>query len=112
MSARDDGEACGAYVAKYLVQRLEDGRYAVSETVTHEDCPPLIVYVARSLTDETGITMRALRQWRFDVVTGAVVKISPGMLRAIIEQQPPDVRAQLAHLLDGPNAPPPAPVAG
>jgi hypothetical protein len=65
----------GRYVAKYLAKR-QDGRIVLSETVLAVDVPPLVVYVARTLTTRTGVTMRSLR-WRrhvqvlgFDPKTG------------------------------------------
>jgi hypothetical protein len=88
------GKHAGRYVAKYLVQRLPDGRYAVSETVTHDDVPPLVVYVARSLTDGTGITMRALREWRCFVVTAI-----PVTLEFVRASCGPEYRQQLDEMI-------------
>jgi len=51
------------YVAKYLSPLDAGGKPTLSETVTRPDVPPLVAYVARSLTGETGMTMRYLR-WR------------------------------------------------
>lgn len=51
------------YVAKYLSPLDSAGKPTLSETVTRPDVPPLVAYVARSLTSQTGMTMRYLR-WR------------------------------------------------
>jgi hypothetical protein len=51
------------YVAKYLSPLSADGKPTLSETVVRPDVPPLVVYVSRSLTSQTGMTMRYLR-WR------------------------------------------------
>lgn len=58
------------YVAKYLAKRGDDGALVISETVTSQDVPPLVVYVARAMTTQTGITMRYLRRWRLVHVLG------------------------------------------
>jgi len=98
------GKHAGRYAAKYLVQRdNETGRYAVSETVTHEDVPPLIAYVARKLTSSTGITMRSLREWRFVVATHD--PIPREVARAILAASGYDV-STIAGLVDDANAPP------
>lgn len=96
------GKHAGRYVAKYLVQRMDDGRFAVSETVTHDDVPPLIVYVARALTDRTGVTMRSLREWRFLVVTGTAISLE--QLAGIVL---PEYRPQVLAMIAAANAPPP-----
>jgi hypothetical protein len=51
------------YVAKYLSPLDAAGKPTLSETVTRPDVPPLVAYVSRTLTAETGVTMRYLR-WR------------------------------------------------
>jgi hypothetical protein len=50
-------------VAKYLSPLDAAGKPTLSETVTRPDVPPLVAYVSRTLTAETGVTMRYLR-WR------------------------------------------------
>lgn len=52
------------YIAKYLSPLDSAGKPTMSETVTHRDVPPLVVYVSRKLTMRTGITMRYLRHVR------------------------------------------------
>ncbi len=51
------------YVAKYLSPLDGEGKPTLSETVTRAEVPPLVVYISRTLTGETGVTMRYLR-WR------------------------------------------------
>jgi hypothetical protein len=82
------GKHAGRYVAKYLVQRRDDGGYAVSDTVMHEDVPPLIVYVARTCTERTGCTARALREHRYLVATGEELP-----LRLVTQIVAPEYRA-------------------
>lgn len=94
----------GRYVAKYLAKRV-DGVMVLSETVMAEDVPPLVAYVSRALTGETGVTMRALR-WRrhvhvlgFDPHTGEVWAsfhlnellrlIRAGVTVALVDEDPP-----------------------
>lgn len=51
----------GRYLAKYLSPLGKDSKPTLSETVVREDVPPLVVFVSRSLTSETGMTMRYLQ---------------------------------------------------
>jgi hypothetical protein len=62
---RIEARRAGNYVAKYLALKGSDGRPVVAETVAHPDVPPLVVYVDRRLTGQTGVTMRSLRFQRF-----------------------------------------------
>jgi hypothetical protein len=101
------GQHAGRYAAKYLVQRdNETGRYAVSETVTHDDVPPRIVYVKQTLTAATGVTMRGLREWRFIVATHD--PIPREATRAILAASGYDV-SRIVALVDDANAPPGGP---
>jgi hypothetical protein len=61
---RIPADRAGRYVAKYLSPLDAAGKPTMSETVTHSDVPPLVVYVSRALTSQTGITMRYLRHVR------------------------------------------------
>ena len=61
------------YVAKYLSPLDAHGKPSISQTVTHHDVPPLVVYVSRRLTQATGVTMRRLRWERH----AWVLKIDP-----------------------------------
>ena len=56
-------EHCAAYIAKYLTKRNADGSFAASTTVMTAG-RSLLTYVSRSLTQRTGVTMRALRDVR------------------------------------------------
>lgn len=49
------------YVSKYLSPLDRHGKPSMSQTVTHADVPPLVVFVSRKLTTQTGVTMRRLR---------------------------------------------------
>lgn len=91
------GKHAGRYVAKYLVQRRTDGSYAVSETVTHKDVPPLVVYVAQLLTKETGITMRSLRIRRLAVVTADRLRLELYEVYELIDQGVPVGGLQLVR---------------
>jgi hypothetical protein len=52
------------YVAKYLSPLDKNTKKpTLSETVTRPDVPPLVAYVSRTMTAQTGMTMRYLR-WR------------------------------------------------
>jgi hypothetical protein len=70
----------GRYLAKYLAKPAAGGGIELTETVTHSDVPPLVVYVSRRLTARTGCTMRSLRlrrrAWAMgcDPATGELVR--------------------------------------
>jgi hypothetical protein len=97
------GLHAGRYVAKYLSKRDEHGDLAVSEMVLHRDVPPLIVYVARRLTSQTGVTMRALREWRYIVTTCQPVDVEE--LRGLLLGSGYEA-AQVDSLVGAANAPP------
>lgn len=63
-------ERAGRYVAKYLSPLDAAGKPTMSETVTRPDVPPLVAYVSRTLTLQTGVTMRYLRWCRLAFVLG------------------------------------------
>jgi hypothetical protein len=69
-------EHAARYVAKYLSPLDSAGKPTISETVKREDVPANPVYVSRTLTARTGVTMRSLRRVRiayflgFDPATG------------------------------------------
>ena len=79
------GKHAGRYVAKYPSSAGTTAAMQVSETVTHDDVPPLVVYVARSLTSVTGLTMRALRADRLNVVLGRMLELDAGDLAQLLE---------------------------
>jgi hypothetical protein len=54
------GQRVAAYLTSYLLKGHGD-RAQVQETVVHRDAPDRLVYVARSLTSRTHVTMRAQR---------------------------------------------------
>lgn len=54
-----------AYLTGYLLMKGKGGSLKLGDTVTHPDVPPSILYVARSLTCKTGVTMRYLRDKRY-----------------------------------------------
>lgn len=56
-------ELCAGYIAKYLTKRRGDGSYGATETVLTAG-RTVLTYVSRCLTQETGVTMRALRDAR------------------------------------------------
>lgn len=56
-------ELCAGYIAKYLTKRREDGTFGAAETVLTAG-RTLLTYVSRRLTQQTGVTMRALRDAR------------------------------------------------
>jgi hypothetical protein len=58
------------YVAKYLSPLDAQGKPTITETVSREDVPPMVVYVSRAMTDLTGVTMRYLRHRRLAHVLG------------------------------------------
>jgi hypothetical protein len=93
----------GRYVAKYLSPLDSNGKPTMSETVTRPDVPPLVVYVARSLTSKTGMTMRYLR-WRRKAFVLGLPPIDPAtgeLLDSIAERgdvgQVRDVLARQAY---------------
>lgn len=53
------------YLAKYLTPLGDDGKVAITATVTRRDVPGHVVYLNRELTQGTGITMRNLRMARW-----------------------------------------------
>jgi hypothetical protein len=57
-------ERAGRYLAKYLAG-VKAGRMTITETVTHRDVPPHVIYNARHLTRRTRCTMRTLRTRRY-----------------------------------------------
>ena len=66
-----EGIGAARYLAKYLSPVAgREGKLALTETVLRREVPPLIVYVARSLTDQSGFTMRSLRRRRLCWVLG------------------------------------------
>jgi hypothetical protein len=79
-------ERASRYVAKYLAKRNEDGSLEVSETVTHHDVPPLVVYVSRRLTDCTGVTMRSLRRRRLVFVVSRTLGVDQEDAANLCEQ--------------------------
>jgi hypothetical protein len=97
------GLHAGRYLAKYLMKRDENGDPVVSEMVRHRDVPPLVAYVARVLTKQTGVTMRALREWRFIFSTWDPVDADT--LRAILSASGHEA-AVIEDLLGAANAPP------
>jgi hypothetical protein len=87
------------YVAKYLSPLDGDGKPTLSETVTRPDVPPLVAYVSRSLTGETGMTMRYLR-WRrmaYVLKLPAIVPSTGELVSSVIERgQRDEIRRWLA----------------
>jgi hypothetical protein len=59
------------YLAKYIAAVEQDGKLALSETVTHPEVPGHVVYVSRRLSARTGCTMRSLRLARLIHVVAA-----------------------------------------
>jgi hypothetical protein len=88
------------YVAKYLSPLDALGKPTLSETVVREDVPPLVVYVSRALTDDTGVTMRYLRWVRHAWFLG----IDPDT-GEVVDRIPMD-REQLLQLLAAAGSPP------
>lgn len=94
----------GRYLAKYLSPLDSAGKPTMSETVTREDVPPLVVYVSRALTSRTGCTMRSLRFRRqlwargIDPDTGELLQADDGegfriyndaLVEALVRQHAP-----------------------
>jgi len=52
-----------AYLTSYLVSGK--GKLTLTETVKRRDVPPMVVYVSRKYTQQTGVTMRTLRLKRY-----------------------------------------------
>jgi hypothetical protein len=65
---RDVREA--AHAGRYLASYLVGGKNDVRETVREPDVPPLVLYVSRTLTSRTLVTMRTLRLRRLAWVLG------------------------------------------
>lgn len=57
-------ERAGRYLAKYLAG-VKAGKMTITETVTHRDVPPHVIYNGRHLTRRTRCTMRTLRVRRY-----------------------------------------------
>jgi hypothetical protein len=92
------GQRVAAYLTSYLIKG-EGIKASVQETVTATDAPSRTVYVARSLTTVTGVTMRHLRRVRYvymmvktgiarvvddlvvDVATGEIVGVAHVVLQ-------------------------------
>jgi hypothetical protein len=58
------GHRVAAYLSSYLIVG-KGGKASVQEAVSSPQAPPRIVYMARFLTQATGLTMRQLRRRRF-----------------------------------------------
>ena len=63
-------ERAARYAAKYISKLDAAGKPTLNETIMHPDVPPLVVYVSRSLTMSTGVTMRFCRHVRHCWVLG------------------------------------------
>ncbi len=74
------------YLAKYLAA-FDGCKLTLSETVTHPDVPPHLMFVSRCLTGETGCTMRSLRvrrsTWCYG--RGLVAQLGEGWARVVLE---------------------------
>lgn len=86
------------YVAKYLSPLDSDGKPTLSQTVVRQDVPPMVAYVSRRLTTQTGCTMRWLRFVRLayvlgiDPTTGEVVRARASSPVVSVEASPVAVR--------------------
>jgi hypothetical protein len=84
------------YVAKYLSPLGDDHKPTLSATVVRADVPPHTAYVSRSLTGETGMTMRYLR-WRRKAYVLKLPPINPvtgELLASMVERLAVDARAR------------------
>lgn len=81
-------ERASRYVAKYLSPLDSTGKPSMSETVTHVDVPPLVAYVSRALTLQTGCTMRFLRHVRFCWVLGIDPRTGEVLRPSLIVSEP------------------------
>lgn len=90
-------ERAARYLCKYLAP-IRGGKLTLSETVTREDVPPQVVYLARSLTTKTGITMRYLRAARRAYFHGLVLVPVTGEVRR------PGARLDLHEEISDPGA--------
>lgn len=92
MSSRP-GQAAAAYLAAYFIEG-EGRKASIRETVTADDVPSHVVYVARLLTSQTGVTMRTLRLRRvayfrlqdgsWEITTAGLVDVDTGELRMLL----------------------------
>jgi hypothetical protein len=83
-----NSQRAARYVAKYLSPLGDDHKPTLSATVVRPDVPPHTAYVARSLTSETGMTMRYLR-WRRKAYVLKLPAIHPAtgeLVSSIIER--------------------------